>query len=231
MSLRPEPKEPAAAPAETPRVGEHSASPAQTAVASPRTSSGSGDAGSGLSITFTVPGIAAPQGSKAPWGAESNPNTRPWRATVAAAAREAMVAKGEGWTSLQHPLASPVSLVVRFTFPRPKSHYGTGRNANTLKDSAPNLHAVKPDLDKLLRAIGDAVTGIVVRDDSQISQVFATKEYGSPAAVVTVSEITKTTGLRLAAPEKRRGPGLSPNLSAFLAIKFPSTPDKAYRPF
>lgn len=38
----------------------------------------------------------------------------------------------------------------------------------------------KPDLDKLIRAIGDALTGTVLQDDSRIVAVQAWKEYGVP---------------------------------------------------
>lgn len=124
-------------------------------------------------IEFTVHGIPAPQGSKTAWGTEANPNTRPWRAAVAAQAAETM-----GETPL---LEGALELCVDFTFPRPKSHYGSGKNASVLKVSAPVFHRSKPDCDKLVRAIGDAITGTVVRDDSQLSRVIATKRYGEKA--------------------------------------------------
>lgn len=124
-------------------------------------------------IEFTVHGIPAPQGSKTAWGTEANPNTRPWRAAVAAQAAETM-----GETPL---LEGALELSVQFVFPRPKSHYGTGRNAGVLKDAAPVFHATKPDCDKLVRAIGDALTGTLCRDDSQFSQVHAEKVYGERA--------------------------------------------------
>lgn len=124
-------------------------------------------------IEFTVHGIPAPQGSKTAWGTEANPNTRPWRAAVAAQAAETM-----GETPL---LEGALTLNVVFVFPRPKSHFGTGKRAGIQKHDAPIFHRSKPDADKLLRAIGDAVTGIVVRDDAQFSVVKASKVYGSPA--------------------------------------------------
>ena len=40
---------------------------------------------------------------------------------------------------------------MNFRFVRPKSHYGTGRNAKKLKPSAPPHHTQKPDATKLLR--------------------------------------------------------------------------------
>jgi Holliday junction resolvase RusA-like endonuclease len=133
-------------------------------------------------VEFIVHGIPAPQGSKTKWGTEDNPNTRPWRAAVAAQAAETM-----GETPL---LEGALVLEVYFHFPRPKSHYRTGKNAHLLKDAAPMFHAAKPDVDKLVRAIGDALTGIVVRDDAQFSGVVATKRYGAKAcAHVVVREV------------------------------------------
>jgi len=139
-------------------------------------------------VTFTVPGIAAPQGSKTKtrFGMrEDNPRTKPWRATVAAYADEAM----EG----REKLAGPLELCVTFYFPRPNSHYGTGKNADRLKSSAPHWHTSKPDTDKLVRAIGDSLTGRVCRDDSQISSLKIKKLYGAPCAMIAITELTPTT--------------------------------------
>lgn len=86
-------------------------------------------------------------------------------------------------------LIGPLELHVTFYFPRPKSHYRTGRLAGVLKDAAPDFHTAKPDADKLLRAIGDALTGLVCRDDSQFATVRADKLYGEPRAEITVREL------------------------------------------
>jgi Holliday junction resolvase RusA-like endonuclease len=133
------------------------------------------------SVNFTVHGTPAPQGSKTPWGSEANPNTRPWRAAVAAEAQAAMLNRAL--------LTGPCALTVVFTFARPKGHYRTGRHSGELKPNAPEWCSTKPDLDKLLRAIGDALSGIILRDDAQIAAVAAEKHYGSPAAEITVEEI------------------------------------------
>ena len=122
-------------------------------------------------IAFIVRGIPAPQGSKTPYGTEDNPHTRPWRATVAeAAAREL---DGDG------PLTGAVQVRVLFVFPRPKTHYGRGGNADRLRPSAPVYHTVYPDLDKLERAIGDALSGTLLRDDKQIVSWSTFKVYGN----------------------------------------------------
>lgn len=132
-------------------------------------------------IEFTVHGIPAPQGSKTKWGSEDNPRTKPWRAAVASDAAAAM----DGTQAFHEP----VTVHVLFHFPRPKSHYGSGKNAGVEKAGAPKHCATKPDLDKLLRAIGDAITGIVIRDDSQIVAIAAVKHYGTPRAVITVTPL------------------------------------------
>lgn len=141
-------------------------------------------------IAFTVAGVPAPQGSKTRtrWGVrEDNPATKPWRSAVAWEATVAM--------QKQEPLTGPLELVVAFYFPRPKSHYGTGKNADRLKDTAPTWCATKPDTDKLIRAVGDAITGIVCRDDSQIVGVTAWKLYGTPSAEITVRPVEAALNL------------------------------------
>jgi Holliday junction resolvase RusA-like endonuclease len=135
-------------------------------------------------IEFVVPGIPAPQGSKTPWGSESNPATKPWRAMVAHYAHEAM--EGRGFY-----LADPLVVSILFTFPRPKSHFRTGKHSGVLRDDAPLWKTSKPDLDKLVRAVLDGCTGIVWRDDSQVAFLTVSKVYGDePCAAVAVVDIT-----------------------------------------
>lgn len=103
-----------------------------------------------------------------------------WRQQVAG---QAMAARGNCWFD------GPVSLAVWFWFPRPKGHYGTGRNIDKLKPSAPEYPAVKPDLSKLVRALEDSLKGILWRDDAQVIVLSASKMYGSDyRAVVAVSD-------------------------------------------
>jgi Holliday junction resolvase RusA-like endonuclease len=140
-------------------------------------------------VSFTVAGIPAPQGSKTrtKWGMrEDNPNTKPWRGAVAADATDAMAGRP--------PLEGALELVVLFYFPRPKGHFRTGRHAGELKPTAPDYCTTKPDADKLLRAIGDAVTGIVCRDDAQFVRIAARKLYGTPRAVIAVAPATEQEG-------------------------------------
>jgi Holliday junction resolvase RusA-like endonuclease len=130
-------------------------------------------------VSFTVAGIPAPQGSKTrtKWGMrEDNAATKPWREAVAWQATEAMQGR--------EPFTGALVVELFFLFPRPKSHYGTGRNAEVLRPAAPMFMQTKPDVDKCVRACLDAMKGIVYRDDSQVAGVCASKAYGTPHAVV-----------------------------------------------
>lgn len=56
------------------------------------------------------------------------------------------------------PIDKPVILTCVFHMPRPKHHFGTGRNAGKLKRSAPYWHTSKPDLDNLIKMVKDHLT-------------------------------------------------------------------------
>ena len=131
---------------------------------------------------FRVHGIPIPQGSmrgfihrskegKAHVALTSaNTKTEPWRQDVAA---QAIAAK------VPHIALGPVRLHVTFFLPRPKSR--------AKKHKWPD---VRPDLDKLLRAILDSLTGIAFRDDAQVCEVYAEKVYTGPiGALISVEAL------------------------------------------
>ena len=147
---------------------------------------------SSKTITFQVLGSPVPQGSVRAFGSRVIANNRQalgsWRSDVAAAAERH---KPEGWD-----ITAPVALGCEFVFPRPLSHYGTGKNATKLKPSAPLHHVKTPDLDKLTRAIGDsiadAVAQILLKNDSQIVSIYANKRYANDdflGAIITVTAL------------------------------------------
>ena len=129
-------------------------------------------------VQFQVAGIPAPQGSHRafmPAGArfpivtDDNPRTKPWRSSVAYAALQVR----------PQPLFSgAVTLTVRFYLPRPKS-----------LPKRVQYPVKKPDLSKLIRALEDALTGVVWNDDAQVTMVMATKHYGEPGCSVVVKEV------------------------------------------
>jgi len=118
-------------------------------------------------VTFRVYGTPVPQGSmrgfirKGKKGGviltSANTKTEPWRQDVAAQAIKAGV---------PHIALGPIQLHIIFFMPRPVSR--------PKKHTAPD---VRPDLDKLARAVLDALTGIAWRDDAQVCVLSATKVY------------------------------------------------------
>jgi Holliday junction resolvase RusA-like endonuclease len=144
-------------------------------------------------LTFTVDADPVPQGSKV----RSGPGIRdanakvlaPWRDSVTAAAMAAVAkdsTRGE-YRPAELPLVpeGPVALALTFVMRRPLGHYGTGRNARKLKPRAPWYSAVRPDVDKLTRAVMDSLTGVAYRDDGQVAALRVAKVYG-PRGAVTV---------------------------------------------
>lgn len=141
-------------------------------------------------LTFTVFGKAQPQGSaraflprgsKRPVVTSDNPNVKEWRTQVAWEAAAALRAAGGTI------LTGPVRVMARFALVRPKS----------LPKKVVH-HVKKPDLDKLTRAVGDAITGVLFHDDSQIVQWKVEKVYAAdgqaPQAVIVVERLAPTEG-------------------------------------
>jgi len=71
------------------------------------------------------------------------------------------------------PVHGPVAVNLAFMFVRPRGHYGK----RGLRPSAPAQKITKPDVDKLVRAVLDAMTGVVFVDDAQVVSVQAAKWY------------------------------------------------------
>ena len=156
---------------------------------------------------FTVYGRPQQRGSKRPVRlggkadgriilVDSNKKSKDWMTSVAQVA-------GEYWKHETELITDPVVLKAAFFFARPKSHYGTGRNADRLKDLAPTVHAQSPDLAKLLRALEDALTGVVWKDDKQVCQYGeGTGRYWTVAQERTQVWIEVCTAARLKAAEE-----------------------------
>lgn len=140
-------------------------------------------------ITFTVYGIPQSQGSTRafiPKGwkraiiTSDNPKNKGWRQLVAEGASRAL----DGYRSQSQ---GAVRLQVDFYLPRPK---GLPKKVRR--------HLKKPDIDKLVRSVSDALTGVVWRDDSQVVEVHARKHYAyegtAPHATISVSDVTEPEG-------------------------------------
>ena len=85
------------------------------------------------------------------------------------------------WGHPEGTISRPVAMRVTFQFARPLAHLrpiNTKRSSPELREDAPLTVTKKPDLDKLLRAVNDALTGRLYADDSQIYSIASTKVYG-----------------------------------------------------
>lgn len=135
-----------------------------------------------LRLELAVRGIPVPQGGlvRSPAGGlyhKARPALMDWRQAIATEARAAM-----GSRAL---LDGPVVIRARFTWPRPKSHFSS---SGGLRPSAPFGKTTPPDLDKVGRALMDALTGVVYRDDAQVIRLDASKSYSSAPGVELVIE-------------------------------------------
>lgn len=128
--------------------------------------------------TFRVDGIPVPQGSKKGFVVgrravlvdDNKDKLKPWRAKVAAAA------------DLGETFTGPVIVAAVFYMPRPK----------TVRRLLPS---VKPDLDKLARALGDGMTdGGLITDDALIVSWWIHKRYASEANPVGVRVLVVEAG-------------------------------------
>ncbi len=129
-------------------------------------------------FSFFVPGIPVPKGSakaflhrhsgKIITRQDNAERQKPWASSI-------------GHTAIMSgvlPVDAPVKINLKFVMPRIKKHFGTGKKRALLREDAPFWHVTKPDLDKLVRCVKDALTGVAWQDDSQVSVVEAYKAYG-----------------------------------------------------
>lgn len=124
-----------------------------------------------MRLEFSVYGIPRPQGSlkafnvrgrRFPIVTSDNPRTRPWKATVTAAAVEQM--QNHMYRD-DFPWLGAMAVALTFYLPKPKS---TPKRVT--------YHTKLPDLDKLVRAVFDALTNAGVwKDDAQVIYLTATK--------------------------------------------------------
>ena len=129
------------------------------------------------SIEFHVRGLPASQGSTRAYVVHGKPiittsskGLATWRRLVADVAQA--YAPTEPWDG-------PVGIELHFGIPKPKS--------------APKRRRVwpdkRPDLDKLTRAVLDALTYVIFGDDSQVVDLRASKDYRVPGVVVQAHRV------------------------------------------
>jgi len=125
-----------------------------------------------VTLEFRVIGVAQQMGSKrafVPRGwtrpiiTDTNRNLKSWQTLVAEGASHAIQQLPASERTL---LMEGVRLTVAFYLPRPKS-----------LPRRVTAHTKAPDVDKLARSLGDALTRIVYQDDAQIVDLIAMKRY------------------------------------------------------
>ncbi len=127
--------------------------------------------------TFTVFGPPATKGSTRSFKSKSTGDI----VTVADAKKLPAWTQAVGWAARAArvplvPRPRGVRVTAEFMFVKPKS----------AKQRVPS---VKPDADKVLRALLDALTDVAYEDDAQVIEVVVTKRYGQETkTVICVSE-------------------------------------------
>jgi hypothetical protein len=137
-------------------------------------------------LKFSVYGVAQPKGSARafmPNGAgmpvvtSDNPKNKGWQQLVAEAGGRAI----EGIGGTMFSAGTALTLWVEFRLPRPAS-----------LPKRVVEHTKKPDLDKLIRSVKDALTKVAWNDDSQVVEVYARKIYAAkdeaPRADILIRE-------------------------------------------
>ena len=140
-------------------------------------------------ISFFVAGIPKPAGSKRGFFipklkrvviTDACKGSKDWKTDVKHAAQECY--GGE-------LLAGPLEVTLTFHVERPTGHFRTGKNSVALRDSAPQFPTTRPDVLKLARAVEDALTKIIWKDDSQIVTERLRKRYSArPGVQIDIME-------------------------------------------
>lgn len=137
------------------------------------------------SVLFDVFGVPYPQGSKRAFVANGKAIMTEASGTGHAAWRNAVAEAAHARAATCGTFTGPLHLDVSFLFPMPKSRSRAKRDAG----ACPKTTA--PDLDKLLRTVGDALkAGGLIADDALIVSVCASKTevIGWTGATITVTK-------------------------------------------
>lgn len=139
-----------------------------------------------MQIQFTIYGRAVPQGRPRAYrrgnfiGMYDPKESKAWKQEVR-------------WQALQHKslklFTGAIIFEVHFWLPKPKS----------LPKKIVH-HTKKPDLDNLVKAIKDALKGIIYRDDSQVVYSIASKGYGEPHIDIAIQELTEDENAKVINP-------------------------------
>ena len=133
-------------------------------------------------VVIVVQSAGAPQGSKRHLGngvmIESSQRVKPFRQDVKYAAADVIPSN---WDR-----TADIGVKVDFHFRRPQSHL-TSKGALTKNAPLYPIGRNVGDLDKLCRALLDALTGVAFHDDSQVVDLTSRKRYSdSDQTIITI---------------------------------------------
>lgn len=132
------------------------------------------------SRTVTVAGRPVPQGSLRPIATGKGKVVVPQSRGVLTYRNDVRAAWGD-----PSPHHGAVEVEVDFVFKRPKSHY---KGEALRQEFVGAKYTSRPDIDKLVRSVLDALTDWAYVDDSQVVEVRTRKVYGTQEmAVITVT--------------------------------------------
>lgn len=143
-----------------------------------------------MRVRFWVPGVPKPQGSKRGFVTkggnvamvESSKGVKDWRYDIKGFAMQAMVGQE---MIVDAPVYARIDFVMKRSLSIPKN-----------KPTPPAIKRVG-DVDKLVRAVFDSVTGIIYADDCLVTDLLATKriaELGEqPGAWIEIGDADETS--------------------------------------
>jgi len=134
-----------------------------------------------LTLAFRVYGVPLPKGNLKPFvrkvrgmmipiATESNRNVKGWQQLIAEGANRAIASLPD---TDRVVLDRGVRMTIAFYLPRPKKFSKRGVFV---------AHCKAPDLDKLARAVLDALSAIAYFDDAQVTELIARKYYADVGA-------------------------------------------------
>ena len=138
-------------------------------------------------ISFVVYSRPAPQGSKKIIFnrlIESSQRVKPFRRDVHKVAEKSI--------PLDWDMSRPMHVTYLFQFARPKSHFtSTGKLSRTAPERPTGRNI--GDIEKLARAVSDALTGVVYHDDSQVVEMDLRKTYDDQDLVLITARPLPTS--------------------------------------
>ena len=84
----------------------------------------------------------------------------------------------------------PLELILLFNIPRPRSHYGKGKNSRKVLGSAPTYPS-KSDVDNYTKFVMDCLNKRLFEDDRQVVRLVAEKRFSKdPSTEIEIREIS-----------------------------------------